>query len=151
MALQTGNNQIFLYRLHTNKLSSPEQSTIQVLPPGLLSYHSMILLRIFFLYFSVISISSHLCLKYDSIIHFQCEFLNLFGSGYARLGYVHISDSNLKYTGAGHIDFISVMQTLKEIDYRGYISLECLPYPDAYVVAERSLNFIKSIEQLTMI
>lgn len=68
-----------------------------------------------------------------------------------KLGYVHISDSNLRYPGAGHIDFISVMQALKDVGYSGYISLECLPYPDAYIVAEKSLNFIKSIEQLTII
>jgi len=40
--------------------------------------------------------SSHLCPKYDPIIHFQCEFLNLFGSGYARLGdYVAIFQKNI--------------------------------------------------------
>lgn len=44
-----------------------------------------------------------------------------------RLYYVHIADSNRAAPGRGHIDFKSIVQALKDIDYEGYISMELLP------------------------
>jgi len=40
------------------------------------------------------------------------------------LAHVHISDSNRQMPGRGHIDFREVFEALKEIGYRGYVSLE---------------------------
>lgn len=47
------------------------------------------------------------------------------------LGYVHIADSNRHYAGAGHIDLKEIVNSLKAIDYKGYLSAECLPLPDS--------------------
>ena len=45
----------------------------------------------------------------------------------------HISDSNRWGVGHGHIDFIPIIKTLKEIDYDGYIALEPqAPGPDPF-------------------
>ena len=38
------------------------------------------------------------------------------------LGYVHFTDSNHWYVGAGHIDFLKIMHVLKSIGYEGCIS-----------------------------
>jgi sugar phosphate isomerase/epimerase len=40
------------------------------------------------------------------------------------LNHVHLSDSNRAAPGQGHIDFGSILQTLADIDYRGYLTFE---------------------------
>ncbi len=47
------------------------------------------------------------------------------------LGYIHIADSNRHYAGAGHIDLKEVFNSLKQVNYQGFISAECLPLPDS--------------------
>ncbi len=64
-----------------------------------------------------------------------------------HLGYFHISDSNRRAPGLGHIDFLSVLNTLDEIGYRGYLSVECLPFPTQEESATHSLRYLKAIER----
>jgi len=40
---------------------------------------------------------------------------------------IHVSDSNREAPGRGHIDFPSLINTLKEIHYAGYLTLEPVP------------------------
>ncbi|MBA3432362.1 MAG: sugar phosphate isomerase/epimerase [Actinobacteria bacterium] len=42
-----------------------------------------------------------------------------------RLAHVHLSDSNRAHPGSGHFDFASTLVVLKEIDFDGYMALEC--------------------------
>jgi sugar phosphate isomerase/epimerase len=65
------------------------------------------------------------------------------------LGYVHFSDSNRMYPGAGHVDFRKVQKALEKVNYQGYVSLECLPLPDSDTCSERGLKFVKSLERLS--
>lgn len=67
------------------------------------------------------------------------------------LGYVHFSDSNRCYPGAGNIDFKSVMRALMEIGYQGYITVECLPYPTQILCAQRGLAYMKAMETILSI
>ncbi|MEU7846770.1 sugar phosphate isomerase/epimerase family protein [Micromonospora parva] len=41
------------------------------------------------------------------------------------LGHVQVSDSNRYQPGAGHLDWTALVRTLLELDYRGWLSLEC--------------------------
>ncbi|MFG2104568.1 Sugar phosphate isomerase/epimerase [Micromonospora echinaurantiaca] len=41
------------------------------------------------------------------------------------LGHVQVSDSNRYQPGAGHLDWPALLRTLLEIDYRGWLALEC--------------------------
>ena len=61
------------------------------------------------------------------------------------LGYFHVADSNRMYPGAGHIDFKSITSALKDIDYHGYVTVECLPIPDGDTAAKRALNYISAV------
>ena len=77
-----------------------------------------------------------------------------------KLANFHISDSNRCGVGHGHIDFIPIMKTLKEVGYDGYIGLEPQapgPNPfesikagDSLATVERyleeSINILRSIE-----
>ncbi len=44
-----------------------------------------------------------------------------------RLNHVHLADSNRAAPGKGHIDFVPVLQALKDTGYSGYLSFELLP------------------------
>lgn len=48
-----------------------------------------------------------------------------------HLFHVHVADSNRWAPGCGHLDFAEVFRTLRRIGYAGYVSVECLPKPDA--------------------
>ncbi len=63
-----------------------------------------------------------------------------------RLGYVHVADSNRCAPGQGHIDYLSVLQTLAEIGYKGPITAEILPIPDDLVAAQQASDFLKSLQ-----
>ncbi|MBN1936271.1 MAG: sugar phosphate isomerase/epimerase, partial [Anaerolineae bacterium] len=63
----------------------------------------------------------------------------------ARLFHVHFADSNRWYPGAGHIDFGHIVQTLKAMDYQGYISIEAMPLPDADTCAKEAVKMLKRL------
>ena len=44
-----------------------------------------------------------------------------------KLYYLHIADSNRAAPGRGHIDFQPIEQTLRDIHYDGWVSMELLP------------------------
>ena len=45
------------------------------------------------------------------------------------LVHFHVADSNRWAPGYGHIDFQSIFKALSEIEYDGYVSVECMPLP----------------------
>jgi sugar phosphate isomerase/epimerase len=51
----------------------------------------------------------------------------------------HVADSNRWYPGAGHLNFVSILDALKSADYRGWISGEFMPLPNADTAAHQSL------------
>ena len=46
-----------------------------------------------------------------------------------EIRYVHFSDSNRWYPGAGHTDMAGILRKLQECDYQGVLSAEILPKP----------------------
>ena len=61
------------------------------------------------------------------------------------LGYIHLVDSNRCGPGQGHLPFGEVLNALIEVGYDGYLSLECLPKPDAESAIKNSLSYIKKL------
>ena len=61
------------------------------------------------------------------------------------LTHVHFADSNRWAPGCGHLDFRKVIETLKKIDYQGYISAEILPLPDPDNAARITAETLKII------
>ena len=59
--------------------------------------------------------------------------------------HVHVADSNRWAPGAGHIDFHSIVKTLGEIGYEGYISVEAMPKPSAEELAVASLKHLRKV------
>ncbi|MDR1534795.1 MAG: sugar phosphate isomerase/epimerase [Planctomycetota bacterium] len=64
-----------------------------------------------------------------------------------RLGYFHVAENTRRYVGSGAIDFAKVFSALKDIGYRGYVSLECLALPDPDTAARKSIDFMRSIDR----
>ena len=64
-----------------------------------------------------------------------------------RLGYFHLADNSRKYPGSGQFDFVKLLSALEEIGYDGYLSVECLPWPDNEKAAEEALKFMKQTER----
>lgn len=58
-----------------------------------------------------------------------------------HLLHFHIADSNRWYPGAGHINFTELFNTLKEIDYLGFVSAEILPLPDPDTAALKTIEY----------
>ncbi len=59
--------------------------------------------------------------------------------------HIHFADSNRWAPGFGHLDFSKIVLTLKEIEYKGYLSAEILPLPDQDTAAQMT---IKTLNQL---
>ena len=63
--------------------------------------------------------------------------------------HTHFADNNRKMPGFAHIDFSTIVKSLKEIRYAGYISFEPSIADKKYEHATKyGLNFIKRIEEL---
>lgn len=63
-----------------------------------------------------------------------------------HIGYVHFADSNRLAPGKGHIDFKSIINALKNVEYKGIISFECFPKPNSYQAAKTALEYIYDIQ-----
>jgi sugar phosphate isomerase/epimerase len=59
--------------------------------------------------------------------------------------HVHIADSNRWPPGFGHLDFKSILNSLKEIGYNRYLSIECLPKPDLDTALKEGVDYLKSL------
>lgn len=65
-----------------------------------------------------------------------------------RLANMHFADNNRKMPGQGHIDFKSIVRSLKKISYGGYVSLEpTIPNSDYKTNIKSGLEFIKNLER----
>ncbi len=58
-------------------------------------------------------------------------------------GHVHYADSNRSAMGMGHTDPAPIIAALKEVGYKGYLSAEVFPKPDADACAAQEIKAIK--------
>lgn len=64
------------------------------------------------------------------------------------LGYIHFSDSNRKIPGLGHINFYSIGRTLRNIGFKGFLTVEALPIPDPINAARFCYSFLDNLINL---
>lgn len=58
--------------------------------------------------------------------------------------YVHANDANLRGPGFGEVDFKPIFQTLTELHYDGFVSVEVFDYkPNPVTIAVQSLEYMK--------
>lgn len=78
--------------------------------------------------------------------HMNIEDQNIYASFREARRYcwhVHISDSNRKWPGNAHIDFGSIVATLTDIGYTGYLSAETFPWPDAETAGLETIRHMR--------
>jgi sugar phosphate isomerase/epimerase len=64
-----------------------------------------------------------------------------------HLMHIHLADSNRQIPGTGHMDFGNVIRVLYAMDYKGYLSLDCVPArPDWRTVLTASQEFLQATE-----
>lgn len=63
-----------------------------------------------------------------------------------KLGYFHVADNTRSYPGSGQLPFPAILKTLQDINYDGYLSVECLPGNNREQTALSALKYLKSIE-----
>ena len=62
-----------------------------------------------------------------------------------RIGYVHLAENNRMYPGSSCIDFPGVLKALEKTGYKGWVTFEIIPEPDADTAAANSIDYIASI------
>ncbi|RMF03475.1 MAG: sugar phosphate isomerase/epimerase [Chloroflexi bacterium] len=62
-----------------------------------------------------------------------------------RIFHFHVADSNRWHPGAGHLDFKSMLDALAATGYRGWVSGEFMPVPDANTGAQRAIEYLQSL------
>ena len=62
----------------------------------------------------------------------------------ARTKHVHAPDSNRYAAGSGHLNYPSILNALRQVNYDGYLALEAFPEPDAMTCAINTAVFLKA-------
>jgi sugar phosphate isomerase/epimerase len=62
-----------------------------------------------------------------------------------RIFHFHVADSNRWYPGAGHLDFTSILNTLFDTGYQGFVSGEFMPLPEADTAARRNIAYLRQL------
>jgi D-psicose/D-tagatose/L-ribulose 3-epimerase len=57
----------------------------------------------------------------------------------AELGHVHISENDRGIPGTGHVDWHGVLKALKEIHYRGWLTIESFAEPEPEIAAAAAI------------
>ncbi|MGE3399603.1 MAG: sugar phosphate isomerase/epimerase family protein [Candidatus Nitrosocosmicus sp.] len=64
-----------------------------------------------------------------------------------RLAHMHFADNNRKMPGEGHVDFKTIVKSLKKISYNGYVGFEpTFSDSDFHTKVKSGLEFIKNLE-----
>jgi len=63
-----------------------------------------------------------------------------------HFAYFHANDRNLKGPGFGEVDFKPIVAALKEVGYKGYVSVEVFKFEEgAEVIATKSIEYLKRV------
>lgn len=84
----------------------------------------------------------HVVLLAD-LFHMNIEEIDIAAAlvaGAELVGHVHFADSNRRPIGSGHTALEPIAAALQQIGYNGYVSAECLPYPDAPIAAKMTID-----------
>ena len=62
-----------------------------------------------------------------------------------QIRYIHFADSNRLAPGWGHLDLPGISQTIEQMDYDGWITVEILPLPDADSAAAQAIGYLNGL------
>ncbi|HHY48014.1 MAG TPA: sugar phosphate isomerase/epimerase [Firmicutes bacterium] len=68
-----------------------------------------------------------------------------------KLVHVHLSDSNNRVPGTGHLDFASILRALSSINYAGYVVAELgVEQSEAVEATRETVKYIRAVERKVM-
>jgi sugar phosphate isomerase/epimerase len=70
----------------------------------------------------------------------EADIADALRAGGDLVGHVHFADSNRHAIGLGHTDVAPIIDALRAINYRGYLSAEILPLPDSATAARQTIE-----------
>ena len=70
----------------------------------------------------------------------ETDIADALRAGGDLVGHVHFADSNRHAIGLGHTEVAPIIAALRDINYKGYLSAEILPLPDAATAARRTME-----------
>ncbi len=70
----------------------------------------------------------------------EADIAEALGSGIQHIGHIHFVDSNRRAAGMGHMDHAPIAKALIEGGYKGYLSAEAFPLPDADATAKATIE-----------
>ncbi len=74
----------------------------------------------------------------------ECDLPQAFRDAGAKVGHVHFADSNRRAIGFGHTAVPPVIDALREIGFRGYLSAEILPLPNPETAARQTIESFRA-------
>jgi sugar phosphate isomerase/epimerase len=80
------------------------------------------------------------------VYHMNIEDVDIyqsFGEAKDYCWLIHFCDNNRKWPGSAHLDFAKIINTLQEIGYNGFVSLEMLPWPDPDTSARAAIAYLR--------
>jgi 5-keto-L-gluconate epimerase len=80
------------------------------------------------------------------VFHMNIEDASIAGElerNIARIGYLHLADSNRLAPGWGHTDFAAIFTALRRAGYDGWLSVEILPKPEPREAAGQAIRYLK--------
>ena len=60
-----------------------------------------------------------------------------------KISYIHFADSNRYAPARGHLDFLSIINTLIALRYNGFVTVEILPYPGPDEAAREAIQYLR--------
>ncbi|HEY8344317.1 MAG TPA: sugar phosphate isomerase/epimerase family protein [Bacillota bacterium] len=78
----------------------------------------------------------HMNIEDPSIEGSLCKYID-------HIAYIHFADSNRHAPGRGHLDFLSIFNTLTALDYKGFATVEILPYPEPDIAAREAIQYLR--------
>ena len=77
----------------------------------------------------------------------ECDPVKAIERCAGHIGYFHLADNSRRYPGTGQFDFVKILKALETAGYNGYLSVECLPWPDELEAAKQAIAYMKQVEQ----
>jgi len=80
------------------------------------------------------------------VYHWLLEEGSLYASlvkAFPYVTHIQFSDSNRMAPGWGQLNFPDIVRVLRALDYRGFISIECLQRPGSYEAAQQSVHHLQ--------
>lgn len=88
------------------------------------------------------------CFVHLDTFHMNIEEVDMAGAIRATgkmLGYFHVADNNRRAVGEGSLNFGPILSALRDVGYKGYVSVECLPLPTGEAAAKASLARLREL------